>query len=97
MQVFIKNMVCDRCKMVVKSELETLGLHPISVELGVIELSETKITDAQSSSLSRRLQELGFELLEDRKRQLVEAIKTTVIELVHRDNDESKLKHSEYI
>ncbi|RYZ51902.1 MAG: AraC family transcriptional regulator [Sphingobacteriales bacterium] len=77
--------------------LEMLGLHPTSVELGVIELSETKLTDTQSAALSGRLQALGFELLEDRKRQLVEAIKTTVIELVHRKNDESKLKHSEYI
>ena len=27
-------MVCSRCRMVVKSELEKLGLHPFSVELG---------------------------------------------------------------
>jgi P-type Cu2+ transporter len=29
-------MVCDRCKMVVKSELEKLGYHPVSVELGEV-------------------------------------------------------------
>ena len=34
-------MVCDRCKMVVKSELEKLGLHPITVELGQVAIIET--------------------------------------------------------
>ena len=90
-------MVCDRCKMVVQSELEQLGLHPTAVELGVIDLAEEALTPAQSATAKERLQSVGFELLEDRKSQLVEAIKTTVIELIHRDNDDTKLKHSEYI
>ena len=29
----IKNMVCNRCIMVVRNQLEQLGLHPLSVEL----------------------------------------------------------------
>jgi hypothetical protein len=33
-------MVCDRCKMVVMAELKSLGLHPVKVELGEVELSE---------------------------------------------------------
>ena len=33
-------MVCGRCKMVVKSEFEKLGLQPISVELGEVELKD---------------------------------------------------------
>ena len=33
-------MVCIRCKMVVKSELEKLGLHYILVELGEAEITE---------------------------------------------------------
>jgi AraC-like DNA-binding protein len=36
MRLFIKNMVCCRCKIAVKSELEKLGLHPIYIELGKI-------------------------------------------------------------
>lgn len=96
-KLFIKNMVCDRCKMVVKAELEGLGLHPTSVDLGVVSFTEDELTKAQTAAAKERLQAVGFELLEDRKRQLVEAIKTAVIELIHRDNDETKLKHSEYI
>ena len=37
MKLYIKNMVCSRCKMVVKSELEKLGLQLFSVELGEVE------------------------------------------------------------
>ena len=37
--IYIKNMVCDRCVMVVRSVLERLGLTPLSVELGRAELS----------------------------------------------------------
>ena len=33
-KLYIKNMVCNRCKMVVKSELEKLGLLLLHVELG---------------------------------------------------------------
>ena len=37
MKLYIKNMVCIRCKMVVKKELEKLGLLYNSVELGEVE------------------------------------------------------------
>lgn len=97
MTLYVKNMVCDRCIMVVESELRLLQLHPLSVELGVIELEERQMTDTQNEAVKSRLQAIGFEVLEDPKSQLVEAIKTTVIALIHRDNDESKLKHSEYL
>lgn len=96
-KLYVKNMVCDRCKMAVESELKRLKLHPKSVELGVIELVEDELTEAQATAAKSRLEDLGFELLEDRKSQTIEAIKTAVIELIHRDNDETKLKHSEYI
>ena len=41
MILHIKNMVCDRCKMVVKSELEQLGLQLLSVDLGKVEIKNT--------------------------------------------------------
>jgi AraC-like DNA-binding protein len=83
--------------MVVRAELERLSLHPASVELGIVELEESELTPQQNDSVRARLHEIGFELLEDRRQQLVEAIKTTVIELIHRGNDDTKLKHSEYL
>jgi len=40
MKIYIKYMVTIRCKMVVKSELEELGLHYKTVELGEAEIME---------------------------------------------------------
>lgn len=33
-ELFIKNMVCNRCVMAVDDLLRRNGLHPVSVELG---------------------------------------------------------------
>ena len=80
-------MVCRRCKMAVLSELEKLGIKPLLVELGEIELAD-QISDNEKSILSTRLQLLGFELIDDKKSQIIERIKTLIIDLVHnRDND----------
>ena len=38
MKLHIKNMVCDRCKRVVREELEALGLTLNSLELGEVEV-----------------------------------------------------------
>lgn len=50
MILYIKNMVCGRCKMVVKDELIKFGVHPTSVELG-----EVKITEDLSSEKKHQL------------------------------------------
>lgn len=96
MKLFIKNMVCDRCKMVVRSELEKLGLNPLSVELGKVEI-EGQLSADQKNILSNRLEAVGFSLLDDRKSQVVEKIKTLIIELVHYSNEELKINLSNYI
>lgn len=66
MTLYIKNMVCARCNMVVKSELEKLGLQTISVELGEVKLQDV-ITENQKEILLKNLQSLGFDLIDDKK------------------------------
>ncbi len=85
--LYIKNMVCDRCKMAVDRTLQDEGLHPMSVELGKVVLKE-EITTGQRELLKEKLEALGFELLDDRRHQIVEQIKAAIIQLVHyRDNN----------
>lgn len=81
-KLFIKNMVCNRCNMAVKSELKKLDLKPVSVILGeaVIESDPDAIT---LEELNRNLQSIGFELIDDRKSQLVEQMKTEIIRYIH--------------
>lgn len=96
MTLYIKNMVCSRCKMVVKSEFEKLGLHTISVELGEVELQEA-ITENQKKILLQNLQALGFDLIDDKKSKTIEKIKNLIVDLVHHKNNELKVNLSDYL
>ena len=89
-------MVCIRCKMVVKSELEKLGLHNITVGLGEAEIKE-EISAEQLASLRIALKKTGLELMDDKKNILVEKIKTIIIELVHYTDDQIHINLSDYL
>jgi len=82
--------------MVVKSELEKLGLHPFVVELGEVEIQEADI-DTVKDDLVKNLNSLGFGLIDDRKSKIIERIKTLIIELVHDKNNELKTNLSDYL
>ncbi|WP_439695526.1 helix-turn-helix domain-containing protein [Mucilaginibacter sp. AW1-7] len=93
MKLYIKNMVCSRCKMVVKSELEKVGLQVLNVELGEVEI-KTPPTNQQQMELTASLSQLGFELIDDQKSRLIEQIKTIIIEQVHYTDAPAPLKLS---
>ncbi|MBO9586100.1 MAG: helix-turn-helix transcriptional regulator [Flavobacterium sp.] len=96
MKLYIKNMVCSRCKMVVKSEFEKLGLQTTAVELGEVEL-EQEISEEQKRILLENLQPLGFDLIDDKKTKIVEKIKNLIVDLVHHKNNDLKINLSEYL
>ncbi len=97
MRLYIRNMVCNRCKLVINQELEKMGLHPTRTELGEVELAEKELNKTTTVRLKEKLEELGFELIDDKKSRLIEKIKTLVIELVHHAGERTNLKNSEYI
>ncbi len=82
MKVYIKNMVCIRCKMVVKDELTKLGLHYITVELGEAEIAET-LSPEQQDQFKDALVKSGLELMDDKKSVLIQKIKNVIVELIH--------------
>lgn len=86
MELFVKNMVCNRCVAMVKGKLEALGIDYSSVELGEIKL-RNEISRAQADSLKHELHTLGFELLDDRKASIVAQIKSAIVKYVHGDDD----------
>lgn len=96
MILYIKNMVCSRCKMVVRATLERLGLHPITVELGEIELQETDITE-KKERLRQELQSLGFDLLDDKRTQTIEKVKNKIIDLIQNKNNALKTTLSDFL
>src|SRR5690606_28733979 len=87
--LFIKNMVCNRCIMVVQNEMDKLGLNVKNIKLGEVTL-EKELSDEEKINLENTLIKLGFKLIDDRKSQLIEKIKNVIIDLVHRQNNETK-------
>ncbi|MDD3195279.1 MAG: AraC family transcriptional regulator [Paludibacter sp.] len=96
MKVYIKNMVCNRCIMVVKSEFEKLGFTPTDITLGEVTLDK-ELTTFQKELLAKELLELGFEVIDDKKSRIIEKIKNTIIDLVHYQDNDSKSNLSELL
>jgi AraC family transcriptional regulator len=81
--LYIKNMVCDRCKLVVTQELEKLGLHPQKTELGQVEIQESNLSPQQQHQIDAALKAVGFERIDDRKARLIETVKNKVRQTIH--------------
>ena len=96
MKLYIKYMVSLRCKMVVKDELNKLGLRHVVVELGMVEISED-ITQQQREELKKNLHKSGLELLDDKKSILIEKIKNVIIEMIHSSEEANKINYSDHI
>ncbi len=97
MKILIKNMVCDRCNLAIKDVLAELDLTAKSVQLGEVDLGEAKLEDEQLEQFREKIEALGFELINDKKTQLIENIKKAVITLVQAPEPAEKIKLSEYL
>ncbi len=89
-------MVCIRCQMVVKSELEKLGLRYVDVRIGEAEIMED-ILPHLLVELDVALRKSGLELMNNQKSILVEKIKSAIIELVHYTDEQIKVNLSDYL
>lgn len=96
LKLYIKNMVCIRCKMVVKAELAKLGLHHNIVDLGEAEILDY-ISPEQVNLLKTELLKSGLELMDDKKSILIQKIKNAIIEVVHYSEEPLRIKLSEYL
>ncbi len=89
-------MVSMRCKMVVKQELEKLGLQYFNVDLGTIDMLEY-ISNDQIEHLRKNLKKSGLELLDDKRKIMIERIKAVIIEMIHYSDELPKVNYSDYI
>ncbi|MFC3335758.1 helix-turn-helix domain-containing protein [Flavobacterium palustre] len=80
--LFIKNMVCNRCIMVVQNEMDKLNLAVKNIKLGEV-VFENELSEEQKTTIDKALSPLGFELIDDKKSRIIEKIKNTIIQLVH--------------
>ena len=96
MKLFIKNMVCDRCKMAVEDLLARQELHPVKVELGEVDIKES-LSKEQSVALQHALEKLGFELIDSKQSRLIEKIKNVLISLLRKDSGYQPVNLSVYL
>jgi len=96
MKLFIKYMLSFRCKMVVKSELDKLGLHYTRLDLGEVVIREN-LDSTQRMQLKDALQKAGLELMDDRKAILIEKVKNIIFDMVDHAEEQPKINFSVFI
>ena len=82
--------------MIVKSELENMGLHSTIVELGEVEITE-ELSLKEQDELRTALGKFGLELMEDKKSMLIEKIKNIIVEMIHYSDEPPVLNFSNYL
>jgi len=96
MHLIVKNMVCPRCIASVEGLLERHGLEARYVHLGDVELV-TNPAAAVLEGLAADLRTAGFELLDDRKMQLIEEVKLLLIQKIQSGAVEDHFSLSHFI
>ena len=94
--LFIKNMVCNRCIMVIQSELNKLSFNVINIKLGEVTL-EKEPTPEERKNLNQVLISLGFQIIDDKKGSTIEKIKNIIIEMVHYQDSNVKTNLSDVL
>jgi len=95
MKLYIKNMVCQRCVMAVESILSSLAIPEYQVTL--VEVTTSALPPETIALLADKLDAIGFELLDDKKKQLIEKIKGLIITYIHHDPELQKYNMSEFL
>lgn len=81
MTIYIKNMVCRRCILTVAQILQKNNIVPDAIALGEVSLPG-ELDREKEHALRKDLEIYGFELLDDQRSQLIEKVKTLLLEKV---------------
>lgn len=93
MKIYVKNMACESCKIVVKDALDELGIPLIKVELGEIE-TKKDMTDDEKKKLNSKINKAGLELLEKKQGVLIEKIRKIAIDYIYNSDERPNIKFS---
>jgi len=95
MKLYIKNMACESCKVVVKEELEKPGVAPIKVDLGEADIKE-KLSAAEQKEFNSAIKKAGLELVKSKEGVLIDQIKAAIIDYIE-NNKNIKNNLSSYL
>ncbi|WP_373551193.1 helix-turn-helix domain-containing protein [Haliscomenobacter sp.] len=96
MTIYIQYMVSTRCKLLVKAELDNLGIAYSAIDLGEVEMAENLSTE-QYVALNRALKRSGLALIDDKKNILIEKIKHCIMERIHYSTEPLLINFSDYL
>ncbi len=96
MDISIKNMVCNRCIMVVSQIFEKEGLKTENIQLGKVETTD-EVSPYELEQLDISLKNMGFEIINDSKSRLIESIKNITIDYVYHHSGENRINFSDYL
>lgn len=96
MDIYIKNMVCNRCIMVVSEIFHNAGIHDATVQLGKVS-TEIHLPEKKLESVNKELNKVGFEIISDNKSLLIEQIKKLTIDFIYNRQNDFKLNFSNYL
>lgn len=96
MTIYIQYMVSNRCKLLVKSELDRLEIPYRTIDLGEVEMAEN-LSAKQYANLDRALLKSGLALIDDKKNILIEKIKRSIIERIHYNDEPLLVNFSDYL
>jgi AraC-like DNA-binding protein len=93
MKIYIKNMACESCKILVKDSLDDLKIAVIKVELGEIETRDD-VSDDEKKKLNGLIKKAGMELLEKKQGVLIEKIRKFMVDYISSDDEKPNMKFS---
>jgi AraC-like DNA-binding protein len=89
-------MVSIRCKKLVGTELEKLGVIMPKINQGVVEFQE-KLTAEQKKQFQKRILKLGFEVLDDSKSKLLDRISISITKLIYHHTQIQRKDYPAYL
>ena len=95
--LYLKNMVCECCKLLLKEKFEALGIIVKEISMGKVRVIYPKKSVSQET-ISDMLKQYGIELIYSREDRIIEEVKIAIIELIHHMNNvDSLVRKSDYI
>lgn len=95
-KLYLRYMLCLRCELIVKSELQKLDLPYKLSTYSALEF-RNDISDEQYISLKKTLKKSGIVLLSESESLLIDKIINTVIEIVHYSDILPKVKFMDLV
>lgn len=92
----LKNVLTDCCTRVIQLELEKLNVEVKSKKLGHITVTFSP-SDTSLEEIREKLDQLGFEPINNKDEQIVEEVKAAIIDLVHHSTFNAMVRNSDYL